>query len=59
VPGQPGLHRETLSRKTKQNKNYRNKSYSHHTVLINVYNFVLEIKKKKPSHLNWYSEIVN
>jgi hypothetical protein len=24
VPGQPGLHRETLSRKTKQNKNNYN-----------------------------------
>jgi hypothetical protein len=26
VPGQPGLHRETLSRKTKQNKTKQNKT---------------------------------
>ena len=34
VPGQPGLHREPLSRKTKQNKQ---KPFDHHVRVIHIY----------------------
>jgi hypothetical protein len=36
VPGQPGLHRETLSGKTKQNKTKQNKTKQNEVLYLNT-----------------------